>query len=105
VRTTESSPFKGGVSAPALNNPHAIIAYAWQKQLVAVDLGDRGDIQAARWQVEVWVDKISSELGYSIVFAGLVHPDAKGFVGEMLNNLAKRVGLEPVWLTEKDWKP
>jgi hypothetical protein len=39
------------------------------------------------------------------VFVGLVHPDAKGFVGEMLNELAKRADLDPIWLTEKDWKP
>ena len=102
---TESTSFKGGVRAPALNNPHPIIAYAWQKQLVAVDLGDRGDIQAARWQLEIWTEKISSELGYAVVFVGLVHPDAKGFVGEMLNELAKRADLDPIWLTEKDWKP
>jgi hypothetical protein len=101
----ESSPFKGGVRAPALNNPHPIIAYVWQKQLIAVDLGDRGDIQAARWQLEVWTEKISSELGYSIVFVGLVHPDAKGFVGEMLNDLAKRTDLDPIWQKEKDWMP
>ena len=100
-----STSFKGGIFGPAWNNPHPIIAYVWQKELVVYDLGDKDDLQAARWQVEIWTEKITSELSYVIVFVGLVHPDAKGSVGKMLNALAKRMGLEPVWRKEGDWKP
>lgn len=92
--------FKGGLEGAAYNQPTLIFAFVKGKQLVIADVGDAGEIASAVWAFQNWVSKITGEMGYLQLFAGLVHEEMKSHVYQFLEEVAEDAGLEIVHTNE-----
>jgi hypothetical protein len=88
--------FKGGLEGAAYNKPSAIFVFVRGKQLVIADQGDMGEIVSAVWTLDNWVPKITGEMGYLLLFGGLVHEELKAQLYKHFEKVAWDAGLEIV---------
>jgi hypothetical protein len=76
------------------NTPEAVVAYIKGGELVVAELGDCGDMQGAKHQLSEWVDKVAGEMGYELIFAGLVRMGFRMMLDSALKAHAERKGVE-----------
>ena len=86
--------FKGGLEGAAYNAPSAIFVFVKGKQLVIADLGDLGDMVSSVWSLENWFPKITGEMGYLLLFGGLVHAELMPMLVQVYERVARDAGLE-----------
>ncbi len=92
--------FKGGIDGAVMSEPHALIVYVKGEQLIVADLGFSGTINEDLFRVENWIRKITAEMGYLLIFAGLAHPEFKERMKLKWALVANDAGLELVCQTE-----
>ena len=93
--------FKGGLEGAEYNTPSAVVAFVKGKQLVIADQGDMGEIVSATWTLENWIQKVTGEMGYLLLFGGLVHAEMKPVLFQVFEKVAMAAELEltkiPEW--------
>ena len=94
--------FKGGLEGASYNAPSAFVVYIKERQLVIADRGQLGEPNSAWFDAENWMRKITANMGYLLLFAGLVHDETKPLLHQVYAKIAKDAGLELV--IEPEWQ-
>jgi len=85
--------FRGGLEGAEYNAPSAVVAFVKGTQLVVADQGDQGEIVSATWTLENWIQKVTGEMGYLLLFGGLVHAEMKPLLFQVFEKVAMASGL------------
>lgn len=94
--------FKGGIDGAVQNEAHVLVVYVKGQQLIVADLKTSGSIAEDTFLLENWLHKIVAEMGYLLIFGGLVHPEFKERMSLKWQLIASDAGLE--YVCQPEWQ-